>query len=290
MRKPVALSGRCICVGAAVLLVSCGTRVVPHPESAMVSVEVSHERAMDTRPVGAALTFQPKFAPGVMRGTNTVVRLLVDEQQPLLAVKAKVNGVEGRFAIDTAAPHTVFTPAFLDKAMPSSRTSYPVERVTQGVTQSLECVPVFSLAVGGVIFTDFDAVISPEAHGADGIIGANLLTALPVTIDCPAMLLSFALPSRTAAWHRVRFVRQSGSVALPVTTGTTESYCVLDPCTPHSCLAAATATGGVAIGGTPIDHNVPFVAGRANVLGFTFFRRYAIALIPGSGTVLFQAR
>ena len=289
-------------VVAAMLLAGCATDVRVHPESATIAVEFARTDTRINGPVGISLAFTPKFTPGVVMGEGRQASFAFDSSLRRMTASAALHGVTGVFVLATAERHTVVASALIDQALPPTHTVCPVEHIAGGVTQRLECVPVFVLALGDAAYTNFDVEVAPLGNGIDGVLGANVLLAQPLTIDIRQHRLVFDLPTDAARWYSARCALDCGVPTVALEVNGVAMSCAIDSRAPFSTLPRSLYKGktsknradaepdSVTLGGVSIKCNTTFSLDDKAVatLGLDFIERYAIAFDPRSRTLFFR--
>lgn len=161
-------------------------------------------RARAEAPAGAAPAAPPpaalKFTPDVVAPAKPSVDIEADPQTRLLLAPVTIGGVTGRFVLGTGSPHTVVVPEFAAKAgLDKNVVMVGVRGGAEGEQAKLSRVAC--LAVGATEFKDFDVRIlaldqltSMMERPPDGLLGADVLLALPITLDYVGRRLTFALP------------------------------------------------------------------------------------------------
>ena len=141
----------------------------------------------------------PKFSPD-LAGTLNPVHLKVHPGTKRAFVSARVNGVTGVFLLDTGTSDTIITPDFAKRAKVDF-----VEicmRITAGnvgpIGDFVSLVRVPDLEMGDLHFRDFHAIVRESklstyeiGSSIDGVLGANLIFAKPITIDIRNQCLTF---------------------------------------------------------------------------------------------------
>ncbi|WP_035614065.1 aspartyl protease family protein [Haloferula sp. BvORR071] len=149
--------------------------------------------------VDAVRSLQPKLDPAV-DGTFADIPLQVHAKSKRAFVKARVNGVEGTFLVDTGTSDTIVDAGFARRAgidfVEICMTITGGNYGKKGDVVSLVKLP--QMEIGGIRFRDFHAVMRDESKKRsdfegqlDGILGANLLFAKPLTLDYKNARLSF---------------------------------------------------------------------------------------------------
>ncbi len=254
--------------------------------------------APDTRP-------QVKSQPTVVAGANPRVDLEVDPKSQLLLAPVVLNGVAGRFLLGTGAPGSVVTPEFAGK------TGLDRIAITVGVTGGGEARVgrVKSLKVGTTDFTDFDVRIFSLAEIAqhferppDGVLGADVLLALPLTLDYASKRLVFGRPADLAGRKELPADLFARHLMLPGTVDGEKVDFVIDTGANISILAKGSFRGkteqvqGLTLA-VPQDARVGdmalglprFVLGEQSILGIDFFQRFVVTLDASQKKVYVQA-
>ena len=150
--------------------------------------------------VESVRSLQPKLDPAI-EGSFEDISVQVHAGSKRAFVKAKVNGVEGTFLVDTGTSDTIVDEDFARRAgvdfVEICMTITGGNYGKKGDFVSLVKVP--EMEIGGVRFRDFHAGMRDESKKrsdftgrVDGIIGGNLLFAKPLTLDYRNSRLSFA--------------------------------------------------------------------------------------------------
>jgi len=237
-----------------------------------------------------------KLKPDVVPGDNPRVDLEVDAKSQLMLAPVSVNGVEGRFVLGTGAPTTLVTPDFAGKTG-LDRTAVSVGVVGGGEAKLSR---VQSFKVGATDFTDFDvrivAVENVSQHldrPCDGIIGGDVLLALPLTLDYGAKRLVFGRPgdlsgrkelpadlfarhlvvSGTVDGEEVDFIIDTGSNVSRIARSSYRGKAEAAPGAPF------VQPQGVRLGDMPLAGH-RFILGDQSILGIDFFQRYVVTLDP----------
>lgn len=126
-------------------------------------------------------------------GQSSVVPLLADKTSGLLIVTASVNGVQGRFLLDTGASASVISSEFTTRL---GLSTWGFSAVTN-IEKELRMARVTSLQIGKEVYRDFCVVVLDLSHYArvleapvDGVMGVNLLKQSPFSIDIGGACLS----------------------------------------------------------------------------------------------------
>ena len=149
--------------------------------------------------VESVRSLQPKLEPAVS-GSFEDIEVQVHPQSKRAFVKAKVNGVEGTFLVDTGTSDTIIDADFARRAKVDAveicMTITGGNYGKKGDFVSLVRVP--EMQIGGVRFGDFHAVMRDDSAKRsdfpgrlDGVLGGNQLFAKPLTLDYRNSRLSF---------------------------------------------------------------------------------------------------
>ena len=240
-----------------------------------------------------------KQPPDVAQGDSSRVDLEVDPRYGLVVAPVMLNGVAGRLLLGTDTTHTVVGPDFAAKTgIDKTATLVPIMGGPPGAQAKVSRVG--ALKVGSAEFKDLNVQIAGleqlakfMEHPPDGVLGADCLLSMPITLDYGGKRLVFGRPSDLAsrkevpadtfAYHfrvqgtvdgeKIEFiVDTSNNVSLIVKSswkGKTEQAQGLEWAVPQA----------VSFGGVSVD-NPRFVLADKNVLGLDFFRRYVVTLDP----------
>lgn len=140
----------------------------------------------------------PKLSPEV-DGALQPIPIEVNPQSKRALIKATVNGVIGRFLLDTGTSDTIFDGGFAKRAgVDFVEISMPIASGNYGKKGDLlSLVRVQDMEIAGTHFRNFHAVIRDDKRtyefggGLDGVMGANILFAKPITLDFRKQTLSF---------------------------------------------------------------------------------------------------
>ena len=163
----------------------------------------------------------PKLTPDATGGWGPV-ELQVHPRTHRAFVKATVNGTEGTFLLDTGTTDTIVHPDF------AKRAGVDFVEICQTVTAGnmgkrgdiISLVRIPSLKLGDTTFRDFHAVLRECKQPTyefgkpiDGLIGASIIYAKPVTLDFGnGKLIYQPLPSPDGCW--VFPLRKDAKVAI----------------------------------------------------------------------------
>ncbi|MCL2645397.1 MAG: retroviral-like aspartic protease family protein [Phycisphaerales bacterium] len=130
--------------------------------------------------VGCTTYVSPNDVPRQIIGLHQRVpyELVGDPLCPTPTVEVEINGVKGRFLVDTGCPQSCMTPDFCRRAHLSTQAANQEGTVQQAY--------VSELRVGPVVFKDFYIFCDELKVGVthvDGFLGATLLLADTFTID-----------------------------------------------------------------------------------------------------------
>lgn len=160
--------------------------------------QLTYEQARKT--YQAVSQFRPRLAPAV-DGALQPISIEVSPTSKRALVKATVNGVEGRFLLDTGTSDTILDVDFarrakvdgVDGCMGIAAGNYG----NKGDVLSFVQVP--DLEIAGTHFRGFHAILQDQgkprsdfAGRLDGLIGANVLYAKPLVLDYRRQQLRFA--------------------------------------------------------------------------------------------------
>ena len=256
---------------------------------------LGEENPAPVPPEAAPAVRSQKLKPDVVAGDNPRVDLEMDAKSRLMIAPVTVNGVEGRFILGTGAPTTLVTPDFAGKTG-LDRIAVSVGVVGGGEDAKLSRVQL--LKVGATNFANFDIRILALGHISqylerppDGVLGADVLLALPLTLDYSSRRLVFGRPSDLSgrkelpadifARHlvvlgdvegeKVEFVIDTGAnlstIAKSSYRGKTEQASGLEFAVPQE----------VHLGNMAIE-SPRFVLADKNILGIDFFQRRVVTL------------
>lgn len=255
------------------------------------------EKAPPGPPAAPGARPPAKPAPDAAPGDKSRVDLEVDPRCGHIVAPVTLNGVAGRFLVGTDTSHTVVGPDFAAKTgIDKTAALVPMVGGPPGAQAKVSRVAL--LKVGAMDFKDLDVQIGGleqmakfMERPADGVLGADCLLAMPVTLDYSGKRLVFGrppdlagckeVPADTFAYHlkmqgavdgeKIDFiVDTSVNVSLIVKSswkGKTEQAQGLEWALPQA----------VSFGGVSVD-NPRFVLADKNVVGLDFFRRYVVTL------------
>ncbi|MCX5654092.1 MAG: aspartyl protease family protein [Planctomycetota bacterium] len=261
----------------------------------LLAAGMGEENPAPVPPAAAPAARPQKPKPDVVPGDNPRVDLEVDARLRLMLAPVTVNGVEGRFVLGTGVPTTLVTPDFAGKTG-LDRTAVSVGVVGGGEDAKLSRVQ--SLKVGATNFANFDirilALENISKHldrPPDGVLGADVLLALPLTLDHRSRRLVFGRPSDLSgrkelpadifARHlvvpgdvegeKVEFIIDTGAtlstIAKSSYRGKTEKASGLEFAVPRE----------VRLGDMALE-SPRFLLDDQNILGIDFFQRYVVTL------------
>lgn len=153
----------------------------------------------------------PKLKPD-LAGAFVPVGIEVSPQTSRAILKATVNGVEGRFLLDTGTSDTIVHADFARRAgVDFVEICSPIVSGNYGKKgEMVSLVRVPEMQIGQARFRDFHAVLRDDRDARrdlggpiDGIIGANILFARPLTLDYHRQTISF--PTNFASLHEFTF-------------------------------------------------------------------------------------
>ena len=176
-----------------------------HPRMKQVfdSLDKEHTGALSFADIAEAIATVksklPNFAPQVTGGSGSIP-LEVHPRTKRAFLKVKVNGVVGVFLFDTGTSDTILHPEFAKRAgVDFVEISMPItggNMGRRGDFVSLVLVP--DLVIEGTHCRNFHAVLRKSKQsiyefGAaiDGVLGANIIFAKPVTLDLSHSVFSF---------------------------------------------------------------------------------------------------
>jgi len=184
-----------------------------HPRMKQVFEALDKDRAgtlslADTaRAIATVSGNQPKFAPDV-QGDSGEIPLNVHPGTKRAFVKAEVNGVVGEFLLDTGTTDTILHPDFAQRAGADFvEICMPIVGGNLGKRgEFVSLVRVQDLSIKGMQFRNFHAVLRASTRptyefGAaiDGILGANVIFARPVSLNLRQRVLSYVPPNKDFA-------------------------------------------------------------------------------------------
>ena len=252
-------------------------------------------------PAAPAARPQPKCRPEVVPGDNPRVDLEVDPRCRVLVAPVSINGTAGRFVVATGTAHTLVSPDFAGKA--------GIAGGAVTASDGSKIAHVESLKVGSMDFKNFDVRIASFDAAAkqlerrpDGILGADVLLATPITLDCAKKSLTFGRPPDLAAWKAVPAVLSFHRLVVQATFDGESADLMVDSAANPSFLVRCDwrgqteKAGGhelalprtVALGGLDIGPMKP-VLGEQCLLGLDLFNRSAIVLDAQEKKVYFPA-
>jgi hypothetical protein len=261
----------------------------------LLAAGLGEENPAPVPPEAAPAVRSQKLKPDVVAGDNPRVDLEMDAKSRLMIAPVTVNGVEGRFILGTGAPTTLVTPDFAGKTG-LDRIAVSVGVVGGGEDAKLSRVQL--LKVGATNFANFDIRILALEHISqylerppDGVLGADVLLAMPLTLDYSSRRLVFGRPSDLSgrkelpadifARHlvvpgdvegeKVEFVIDTGAnlstIAKSSYRGKTEQASGLEFAVPRE----------VHLGNMALE-SPRFVLADKNILGIDFFQRRVVTL------------
>lgn len=142
----------------------------------------------------------PMLRPDV-EGVLGAIPIEVNSQTKRAILKAAVNGVEGRFLVDTGLSDTILDTQFAGKAGVSKvEVRLPIVAGNYGNRgDTVAFVRVPDMEIAGTHFRNFHAVMQDAQRPRrdftgrlDGVVGANVLFAKPLTLDYRRQRLTFA--------------------------------------------------------------------------------------------------
>lgn len=178
-----------------------------HPRMKQVFVSLDKEQrgslsyADTAEAIAIVSSLMPKLAPEV-DGAFQPIAIEVSPKSKRALIKATVNGVEGRFLLDTGTSDTILYPGFAKKAGADF-----VEICTHIVAgnygkkgDTISLVRVTDMEIAGTHFRDFHAVLKAPVRKyefghdgqLDGVMGANVLFRKPLTLDYRKQQLTFS--------------------------------------------------------------------------------------------------
>lgn len=168
----------------------------------------------ETREACAKISsLRPKLKPEV-DGASQAVPLEISPKSKRAVVKATINGVEGRFLLDTGCSDTILDTDF------ARRAKVDFVEACMGIAAGnygkkgdvISFIRVPDLEIAGTHFRDFHAIMQDQNRPRsdftgrlDGLIGANLLFAKPLTLDFRQQQLRFATAADAAKPHDFTF-------------------------------------------------------------------------------------
>ena len=236
-----------------------------------------------------------KLKPDVVPGANPRVDLEVDAKSQLMLAPVTVNGLEGRFVLGTGTPTTLVTPDFAGKTG-LDRTAVSVGVAGGGEDAKLSRVQ--SLRVGATDFANFDVRILALGRISqylerppDGILGADVLLALPLTLDYRSRRLVFGRPSDLSGRKELPAGIFARHLVVPGDVEGEKVEFVIDTAANRSTLATSSYRGKTEQAGG-LELAVPrevhlgdmaleiprFVLADQNILGIDFFQRHVVTL------------
>jgi hypothetical protein len=180
-----------------------------HPRMKQVFDSFDHERQgslsyAETKQVIATVSgLRPKLTP-VVDGAFGPIALEVSPQTKRALVRATINGLEGRFLLDTGTSDTILDTEFARQAgVDFVEICTPIVAGNYGKKGDIiSLVRVPDMQIAGTHFRDFHAVLREEGKPRRdfpsrlaGILGANVLFARPLTLDYRQHRLAFATNS-----------------------------------------------------------------------------------------------
>ncbi|MBE3099803.1 MAG: clan AA aspartic protease [Planctomycetes bacterium] len=260
-----------------------------------VAAAAEEEAHPAAAPADPAVRRSLKCKPQIIPGDNPRVDLEVDGRTQVPLATASVNGTAGRFVVATGHPHTLVSPDFAAKAGLEGA-ALPPGNGTAGAQARI--VRIRSLKVGATDFTDFDIQItSLEFIGRqlerppDGLLAADVLLAMPLTVDYAAKRLVFGRPADLSGRRALEATVSSHRLMVQGTLDGETVEFVMDTASNPSFLARSAWRGpteqdrgmefaaprAVTLGGLGAEP-MKFALGGRSILGLDVFRRGAITL------------
>lgn len=175
-----------------------------------------------------ARSLEIKFAPDLVLSQNKTIRYTTKDRGQLMLTKAKINGVEGTFIVDTGCSHSVISEAMLQRLKLGEQTR-TIQTAGNVSNNRQKLVRINTLAVSGNKFSDFDALIISLAHFTkplgqeiSGFIGSNLLSASPYTIRLRDQTIVFGTPEKPEAGVKARMLLITGRPGFEMTVNKRE--------------------------------------------------------------------
>lgn len=255
----------------------------------------AEEEAHPAAPADPAVRRPLKCKPQIIPGDDPRVDLEVDGRTQVPLATVSVNGTAGRFVVATGHPHTLVSPDFAAKASLEGA-ALPPGSGTAGAQARI--VRIRSLKVGATDFTDFDIQItSLEFIGRhlerppDGLLAADVLLAMPLTVDCAAKRLVFGRPADLSGRRALEATVSSHRLMVQGTLDGETVEFVMDTASNPSFVARSAWRGpteqdrgnefavprAVTLGGVEVGPMKFALSGRS-ILGLDVFRRGAITL------------
>lgn len=152
---------------------------------------------------------RPKMDPD-LAGDFGTIPLHVHPQTKRAFVKVAIHGVEGVFLLDTGTSHTIIHPDF------AKRAKVDFVEICQNITAGnmgkrgdfVSLVRVPEMSIGGARFRDFHGVLKSATKDRyefgkpiDGILGASVIFAKPVTLDYRHQRMTYeTMSEKEAKW------------------------------------------------------------------------------------------
>jgi tetratricopeptide (TPR) repeat protein len=233
-----------------------------------------------------------KHKPDVVAGDAPRVDLEVDPRCGVAIVAVTVNGTAGRFVLATGASDTIVTPDFAAK-VGIDRTASAARATTSDGSKQAKITRVQSLKVGTTDFKDFDVgilaldeLMNHLERPADGVLGANVVLALPVTLDYVGKRLVFGRPTDLSGRKELAAEVSGQRLVVQGTVDGEKTEFVVDTAANYSALAKSAWRGKiqqaqtvdfavpqeVTLGGVAFQ-NMAFALADRGVLGLAFFQR-----------------
>ena len=151
------------------------------------------------------------FTPEAVIGTNPRVPFTVCKRTKLIFVEVGIAGKTASFLFDTGAHLTVITPEAV-KRLGIVQVRIPIPTPDHPTRKTLDALPIESLKLADITFTDYDVIELDLSHltksiksRVDGILGSNSFGVLPYTINYRERYIEFGLPdsARKLNWSMV---------------------------------------------------------------------------------------
>ncbi|HTW70006.1 MAG TPA: TIGR02281 family clan AA aspartic protease [Acetobacteraceae bacterium] len=110
----------------------------------------------------------------------------------VITTEAEVNGIKGRFIVDTGASFVSLTPAFAKRITVTPVRSGPLAMSTANGTVTTTLATATSIRLGGVSASTVPLVVidKPLGNGIDGLLGMSFLSRFDITVTARELRLS----------------------------------------------------------------------------------------------------
>jgi len=192
----------------------------------------------------ALVRFEPRL-PATLGRTEAPLYPLQSVSEPndpierLFAVQVRIEGRAGLFLLDTGASVVTVSERFVRAIGVGERRAVPLE--TRFGVEQLDVFRAASFQVGQMVYRDFDVLILPLQHiqdwthtDLDGIVGGNVLNAVPYRLDPVARRLVIDPAIRLAEAESVAVSFQEGLLVVAAKVNGGQVDFILDTGASHS--------------------------------------------------------